>query len=94
MLVVREVFTAKPGQAAKLAAMFKEANAAYPAMKGRILTDYVANFNTVVLEVEVADMAEFDGHMREYGANSALRETLRGHTELWQEGRREVYRVV
>ena len=94
MLVVREVFTAKPGQASKLAGMLKEATAAYPAMKARILTDYVADFNTVVFETEVADMAEFDGIMREYMSNTALREKLRGYTELWQSGRREVYRVV
>jgi hypothetical protein len=93
MLVVREVFTAKPGQASKLAGMLKEANAAYPAMKARILTDYVADFNTVVFETEVVDMAEFDAHMREYMGNTALREKLRGYTELWHTGRREVYRV-
>ncbi len=94
MLVIREVFTAKPGQASKLAAMFKAANAAYPAMKARVLTDYAAQFNTVVLEADVADMAEFDRHMHEYQTNAALRETLKGYTDLWLTGRREIYRVV
>ena len=94
MLVVREVFTAKPGLASKLAAMMKAANAAYPAMKGRVLTDYAAQFNTVVLEAEVADMAEFERHMHEYQTNTALRETLKGYTDLWITGRREIYRVV
>jgi hypothetical protein len=94
MLVVREVFTAKPGQASKLAAMMKDANAAFPAMKARVLTDYVADFNTVVLEVEVADMAEFDGLLQQYRTNAAIREKLSGYTELWHTGRREVFRVV
>jgi hypothetical protein len=94
MLIIREVFTAKPGHASKLVAMMKAANAAYPAMKSRVLTDYAAEFNTVVLEAEVADMAEFDRHMHEYQTNTALRETLKGYTDLWLTGRREVYRVV
>lgn len=93
MLIVREVFTAKPGQASKLAAMMKAANAAYPAMRARVLTDYAAAFNTVVLEVEVADMAEFDRHMHEYRTNAALRESLKGYTDLYLTGRREVFQV-
>lgn len=94
MLIVRELFTCKPGSASKLAAMIKAANVAYPAMKVRILTDYVANLNTVVMEVEVADMAEFDGHMYQYRTNAALRESLKGYTDLYLTGRREVFQVV
>jgi hypothetical protein len=94
MLIVREVFTCKPGSASKLAAMLKAANAAYPAMRTRILTDYAAAFNTVVMEVEVADMAEFDGHMHQYRTNAALRESLKGYTDLYLTGRREVFQIV
>jgi hypothetical protein len=93
MLIVREVFTAKPGQASKLAAMLKAATAAYPAMKARVLTDYATEFNTVVLEADVADMAEFDRHLHEYQTNTGLREVLKGYTDLWMTGRREIYRV-
>jgi hypothetical protein len=94
MLIVREVFTCKPGSASKLVAMLKAANVAYPAMKVRILTDYAASLNTVIMEVEVADMAEFDGHMHEYRTNAALRESLKGYTDLYLTGRREVFQVV
>jgi hypothetical protein len=94
MLLIREVFTCKAGSASKLAGMLKAANAAYPAMKARILTDYVGDFNTVVMEVEVADMAEFDGHMHQYRTNAALRDSLKGYTDLYVTGRREVYQVV
>jgi hypothetical protein len=94
MLIVRELFTCKPVSASKLATMLKAANAAYPAMKCRILTDYAADFNTVVMEVEVADMAEFDGHMHEYRTNAALRESLKGYIDLYLTGRREVFQVV
>ncbi len=32
--------------------------------------------------------------MHEYQTNAALRETLKGYTDLWLTGRREIYRVV
>jgi hypothetical protein len=94
MFVVRETFTAKPGQASKLATMFKDAISTQPGIRFRVLTDHVADFNTVVLETEVEQLAEFDAIMKEYASRSDLRERLRGYTELWQSGRREIYRVV
>ncbi len=94
MFVVRETFIAKPGQASKLAAMFKDAVSTQPRLKFRVLTDHVADFNTVVLETEVEQLAEFDAVMKEYASNSELRERMRGYTELWQSGRREIFRVV
>ncbi len=94
MLIIREVFTAKPGHASKLVSMMKADNAAYPAMKSRVLTDYAAERIARKVNPDKVTMAEFDRHMHEYQTNTALRETLKGYTELWLTGRREVYRVV
>ena len=94
MFVVRETFTARPGQASKLAAMLKDAVATRPSLKTRVLTDFIAGFNTVVLETETEDLSTFEAEMKEYATSSAMREKMRGYTELWNTGRREVYRVV
>ena len=93
MFVVRETFTAKPGQASKLAAMLKDALATRPGHTTRVLTDFIAGFNTVVIETETRDLNTFEAEMREYTSSTAMREKMRGYTELWQSGRREVYRV-
>jgi hypothetical protein len=74
--------------------MFKDAVSTQSRFKFRVLTDHVADFNTVVLETDVEQLAEFDAIMKEYASNSDLRERMRGYTELWQSGRREIFRVV
>ena len=95
MFVVRETFTAKPGKASALAALFKEA---LPQMmngvKLRVLTDYIGPFNTVVLETEATDLGQFEKAMQEYMSRQDMRDKMKGYTDLYQEGRREVYKIV
>ncbi|MEO7157401.1 MAG: hypothetical protein ABI039_07565 [Vicinamibacterales bacterium] len=94
MFVVRETFIAKPGKASALAKLFKETMAEMPRMKPRVLTDFVANFNTVVLETECEELGEFEKTMQEYMSRPDLRDKMKGYTELYQEGKREVFKVV
>jgi len=93
MIVVREHFVAKPGCASKLAALWKEIAEAGWAGRFRVLTDITGEFNKVVLESEFADLAEFERRMNEYGASDELCERLRGYTDLYQTGGREIYRL-
>jgi hypothetical protein len=93
MFVVREVFTAKPGSASKLAAHFKSLFQEM-GMNSRVLTDHIAQFNTVVLETEVSDLAEFEKKVAEYAARADVREKMKGYTDLYVTGRREVYKVM
>ena len=57
MYIIRETFTARPGKASSLARLFKEIMADVVGLKFRVLTDYVGEFNTVVMETEVDDFA-------------------------------------
>src|SRR2546427_2084476 len=70
MIVVRNCFVAKPGNASKLAAQFKEAAALMPIKRYRVLTDLTGDFNRVVLEYEAENEGEFEANMREYGSKS------------------------
>ena len=65
MLIIREVFIAKPGQASRLAKLFKNASRVMPG-KVRIMTDLVGKFNKVVMETEVKSLAEFEKRMKQY----------------------------
>lgn len=94
MVVIREVFTAKPGMASKLAAMLKEIAPLVPGGKVRILTDFVGPFNTVVMETETGSLGDFEEMMRQYGARQDIRDRMKGYTELYETGRREIYKVV
>jgi hypothetical protein len=94
MFIVRETFTAKPGQASALASKFKQVFASLPEVKTRVLTDFVAGFNTVVLETEVPNLEQFAKSMQDYQSRDDIRAKMKGYTEMYVEGRREIYQVM
>lgn len=94
MIVVRETFTAKPGCASKLAAQMKTVmDAALPG-RARILTDLIGPFNTVVIETTAGSVGEFEAELTRVMNDQGLRAKMQGYTDLYETGRREVYRVV
>lgn len=99
MLIVREIFTAKPGQASKLAKLFKKA------FRGDantiVMTDLIGNYNTVVTEFHVNSLAEFEKQMEEYKSGKPdpkmdpdVAEELSKYTEMYISGRREIFQIV
>jgi len=93
MIVVRNCFTAKPGNASKLAAQLKEAAATAKIPKYRVLTDLTGDFNRVILEYEAENMGEFEARMKDYATNQAFREKMKGYTDLWSTGSREILQI-
>lgn len=93
MIVVRNCFVAKPGMASKLAAQLKDASSVSQGMKARVLTDMTGDFNRVILEYEAKDFSEFEARMKEYYSDSALREKLKGYTDLYITGSREILQI-
>ena len=99
MLIIREVFTAKPGQASKLAKLFKRAFGHDSSV--RIMTDLVGDYNTVVAEMQVASRAEFEKQMDERKAGKPdpkvdpeTQKEMAKYTEMYVTGRREVFQIV
>ena len=94
MIVVRNSFIAKPGQAGKLAAQLKDMAAAGNLRNVRVLTDVTGDFNHVVMEHEVESASQFEELMAKYSSDPQAREKAKGYTDLWISGRRELFRVV
>jgi len=94
MLIVRDVFKAKPGMASKLAQMFREIWNQEKDFKVRVLTDAVGEYNTVVFETEMKDLAALDARMKMYAERTDMRQKMAGYTDLWTSGHREVLKVV
>ena len=92
MYILREYFVAKPGHAGKLAAMLK--STAAPQGNSRVLTDATGEFNRVIMETEVANLADVEVRWQEYMANPEWKEKMKGYTDLWVSGGREILRVV
>lgn len=93
MIVVREVFIAKPGMASKLAKMWKEQ---MPKMK--IMTDLVGPYHTVVAESEYESLEAWSEEMKKYidestKSISGKKAAGPNYTDMYLEGRREIYRI-
>ena len=97
MFVVRDVFRCKPGKAKELVEKFKKTVATMERddrfTNVRIMVDAVADYWTVVLESDVASLADFERHMSEFGARPEVREAMAGYMDLVIEGRREIFRL-
>ena len=96
MILVHDIFICKPGNASKLAKMFKEA------MTGareviQILTDFTGQFNRVVIVSQYEDLAQFEHQMKNYMQNEEeakkMREIMKGYQELYISGTREVFQT-
>ncbi len=99
MIVVREIFTAKPGQGSKLAKLFKKAFAGTP--NSRVMTDLAGDYNTVVVEMTMSTLAEFEKQMDDYRSGKpdptmdpAVAQEMSKYTEMYLTGRREIYHLV
>jgi len=93
MIVVRNTFIAKPGQAGKLAAQLKDMATAGGLPNYRVLTDVTGDFNRVVMEYEVESVAAFEENFKKYTSDPAIREKAKGYTDLWVTGSRELFRL-
>ncbi len=94
MIVVRNTFTAKPGQASKLATQLKEMAKAGKLPKHRILTDLTGDFNTVVMEWEADSLSAIDEVYQKHMTDPKIREKAKGYTDHWFTGSRTLYRIV
>jgi hypothetical protein len=94
MIVVRNSFIAKPGYAGKLAAHLKGIAKAGNLRNPRVLTDLTGDFNHVVMEHEVESASEFEEMFKRYSSDPEIREKAKGYTDLWNTGRRELFRIV
>lgn len=96
MILVRDIFQAKYGQGGNLVALFKEVKEKWPGIAQfgeRILTDASGPFFTVVVETELASLAEWERLSNEMFSIPEFGEWFDRMTPLVESGRREFYNV-
>ena len=98
MIIVREIFTAKPGEAGKLAKLFKKTMGKQP--RTRVMTDLVGPYNTVIMESEMDSLADFAKVMEDYKKgkpdtnwSEADMKEMEQYKEMYQTGRREIFQI-
>jgi len=94
MYQIREIFHCKPGKAKDLVRVFKKA---MPFMEkdgfknGKIMTDFVASYWTVVIEYETLKLDSFADKARTETTDPQVAEIFKGYMDFVLEGKREVF---
>lgn len=95
MIIVHDIFVCKPGNASKLAKMFKEAMANEKNVS--IMTDVTGQFNRVVMASWYNSLDEWNKSMEAYmnptAEMKASMEKMKGYQDMYLMGSREIYRT-
>ncbi len=92
MIVIRDVFQAKYGKGAELAALAKEGMSELGYGK-RVLTDLSGRFFTVVVETEADSLAHYEQIRTEWFSKPDFPDWFARMEPLVRSGRREFYNV-
>lgn len=97
MIVIRNVFHCRPGEAKHLVAKLKAASAAMTSAKvvagARVMTDMSAPFWTVVFETDSESLTAWEEAFRKYGSDPAIQGAMSGYMEHVTGGHREIWKV-
>ncbi len=91
MIMVREVFIAKPGMASTMAKKFKEEWGEGT----RVMTDLSGVYNKVVIETEYESLGAWEAEMKKY-MNQPKKENSNSkpwHLDMYTQGKREIFRI-
>jgi len=96
MIIVHDIFICKPGNASKVAKLFKEVMADNNELVN-IMTDLSGPFNKVVMVSKFDSLAGFEESWKKYEQNTdemkKMREKMAGYTDMYLSGSREIYKV-
>jgi heme-degrading monooxygenase HmoA len=96
MIVVHDIFVAKPGNASKLAKLFKEVMQE-DGEKIQIMTDMSGQYNRVVMVSHYDSQSAYEKSWEKYKQDTEemkkMKEKMKGYTEMYQTGSREIYQV-
>ena len=96
MIIVHETFVAKPGNASKLAKMFKEAMKGSPEVKN-ILTDATGAYNRVIIVSQYENMTAYEKNWEKMKEQpevmKKMEEAMKGYQDMYLTGSREMFQV-
>ncbi len=96
MIIVHDIFICKPGNASKLAKMFKEA------MVGNIdlvniMTDMTGEFNRVIMVSKHDSLSAYEESFKKYMEDTDemknMKEKMKGYKDMYLTGSREIFQV-
>lgn len=96
MIIVHDTFICKPGNASKVAKMFKEAMMGNSELV-RIMTDMTGQYNRVIMVSEYESLSAYEESFKKFMADSdmmkKMKEKMEGYHDMYLTGSREIFQV-
>ncbi len=96
MIIVHDIFICKPGNASKLAKLFKEVMADNKELVN-ILTDMTGQYNRVVLVSKYDNLTAYEQSWEKYKEQTEemkkMQEKMAGYHDIYLTGSREIFQV-
>jgi predicted translin family RNA/ssDNA-binding protein len=96
MIIVHDIFICKPGQASKMAKLFKEVMTGNEELVN-IMTDMTGEFNRVVMVTKYDNLAAYEQNFQKYMQDSdemkKMKEKMKGYHDMYVAGSREIFHV-
>jgi len=96
MIIVHDIFICKPGNASKLAKMFKEVMTDNDELVN-IMTDMTGQYNRVVMVSKFESLSAYEQSWEKYKqdteAMKKMNEAMKGYQDMYLTGSREIYQV-
>lgn len=96
MIIVHDTFICKPGNASKVAKMFKEAMAENTELVN-IMTDMTGQYNRVIMVTKhdslTAYEKSFEKYMQDNEEMKKMKEKMKGYHDMYLTGSREIFQV-
>jgi hypothetical protein len=96
MIIVHDIFVCKPGNASKIAKLFKEWADVVPKKNVSIMTDMTGQWHRVIVASSFKDLAEYEEESKNMGQTpeeKAVMEKFKDMNEMYVSGSREIYKV-
>ena len=96
MIIVHDIFICKPGNASKVAKMFKTAMSGSSDVVN-IMTDMTGQYNRVVMVSQYESLTTYEKSSEKYKQNTEemkkISEAMAGYQDMYLTGSREIYQV-
>ncbi len=96
MIIVHDTFVCKPGNAGKLAKMFKEWAETEPAAL-HVMTDMTGQWHRVIMVSQYEDLTAYEKNweeqMKDTPKNREMSEKFKNMNDMYVSGSREIYKV-
>ena len=96
MIIVHDTFNCKPGNASKVAKLFKEVMGNQPDVIN-IMTDMTGQYHRVIIVSQYENLTAYEKSFEKYMAdteeNRQMGEKMKGMNEMYTSGSREIFKV-